>query len=135
MGTNYYLSPDPPCPCCGRSDPTRHIGKSSAGWVFALHVYPEEGIKTLKDWKPLLASGTVRDEYGRVVTLLEMFSIILDRSSGPKGPRPSGYSSWDHFLFNNGAEWGPNNLLRSRVDDRCVGQGEGTYDLFEGDFS
>ena len=41
MGTNYYLS-SKPCSCCGRKDSQRHIGKSSAGWVFALHVYPDQ---------------------------------------------------------------------------------------------
>ena len=37
MGTNYYLETDA-CDKCGRGDGPLHIGNSSAGWCFALHV-------------------------------------------------------------------------------------------------
>jgi len=53
MGTNYYLYPASPCKACGRSYEAKHIGKSSAGWCFLLHVIPEEGINDLEDWKKL----------------------------------------------------------------------------------
>ena len=42
MGTNYYLN-------------DRHIGKSSAGWYFALHIYPEENINSLDEVIPGVA--------------------------------------------------------------------------------
>ena len=42
MGTNYYLHRPRTNECehCGRADeaPPLHIGKSSSGWCFSLHV-------------------------------------------------------------------------------------------------
>lgn len=66
MGTNYYLHEAKPCPTCGHSNPPRHIGKSSAGWVFMLHVYPEEGINTYEDWyeRWTRQGAVIMDEYG-----------------------------------------------------------------------
>ena len=61
MGTNYYLHEPPTNKCehCGRQDEKEplHIGKSSVGWVFALHIIPEMGIEDLEDWIPLFNSG------------------------------------------------------------------------------
>lgn len=69
MGTNYYLKPKP-CECCGRTDEGLHIGKSSAGWCFSLHVIPEEGINGLDDWKSRFDEPGVQivNEYGEVVS-------------------------------------------------------------------
>lgn len=50
MGTNYYLHTKPDCECCGRGFEPLHIGKSSGGWCFSLHVMPEDNINTLDDW-------------------------------------------------------------------------------------
>lgn len=128
MGTNYNLIKT--CSHCKHQE-SRHIGKSSSGWVFALHVYPDEGIQDLADWA-LLWSGPnveIRDEYNQVVSPEEMLQGIIERGSD-EPPRPGfDYSS-------NYAEPGPNNLVRSKVDgSRCVGHGSGTWDLFVGDFS
>lgn len=51
MGTNYYLRlKSEICPHCGRGDEgLLHIGKSSAGWCFSLHVMNR--IQSLDDWK------------------------------------------------------------------------------------
>jgi len=58
MGTNYYLVKNerPPCPCCERTyvQERLHIGKSSGGWCFALHVIPEMGM-LLIDSNPKVA--------------------------------------------------------------------------------
>ena len=111
MGTNYYLEGKKPCPHCGRGYADLHIGKSSGGWTFALHVYPENGINTLEDWKPLLRGGKIKDEYGRDVTFTDMLATITKRSH-------------------------PQGLKRDTIDgDRCVGHGDGTYDYCTGDFS
>lgn len=48
MGTNYYYYQDV-CPHCGKPDKKLHIGKSSGGWYFSLHIIPEEKIFNLKD--------------------------------------------------------------------------------------
>jgi hypothetical protein len=71
MGTNFYLRIDP-CERCGRSDVQLHIGKSSSGWCFALHVIPEEGINCLEDWEQKWAKGKIFDEYGREISINDM---------------------------------------------------------------
>lgn len=57
MGTNYYAEYQPPCPTCGRQDPPLHIGKSSAGWCFSLHVIPELGLNDWPEWEAWLAGS------------------------------------------------------------------------------
>ena len=109
MGTNYYVEYNQ-CEHCGRND-RRHIGKSSAGWAFSLRVYPDEGINTFDDWKPIFFAGSIVDEYGNDVPAGQMIHKITNRS-WPKG------------------------LRRSKVDGwHCVGHGEGTWDYIQGDFS
>ena len=133
MGTNYYLEPKAPCECCGRSFEQLHIGKSSAGWVFALHVHPDEKINDLPDWVDKWRADGARivDEYGKVITPDEMVSIILARF----GRRDKGCWSGRDLMMNQAVD-GPYGLARSMVDGhRVVGHGLGTYDLHTGDFS
>lgn len=107
MSTNYYA--------CDLSGNRLHVGKSSAGWAFALRVYPFEGINSLQDWKQRFeATGCViKDEYERVVTPDQMMKIITDRSWGDEGPAQ---------------------LRRVRVDGKhCIGHG-GTWDVIAGEF-
>ena len=86
MGTNYYWEPSDPCPTCGHPPQKRHIGKRSSGWVFALRVYPDEGIHDLEDWLPRLLGDRdepdkqshIVDEYGRRVEPQELVEIIKD---------------------------------------------------------
>lgn len=138
MGTNYYLYKNT-CECCGRGDEERHIGKSSGGWCFALHVYPREEINNLDDWRELFATRgvSIKDEYGDTISSLAMLDIITNRSwKGDKEKTPYGYVSWEQFHRDNHSLFGPNNLLRSKIDGvHCVGHGEGTWDLIIGDFS
>lgn len=113
MGTNYYLHEKPACECCGREYEALHIGKSSGGWCFSLHVIPEVGINSLDDWRARWSAPGVhiQDEYGSRIEAAEMEAIITERSS-------------------------PYGLRRHGVDDRhCVGQGEGTWDYITGEFS
>lgn len=131
MGTNYYFYENSPCEKCGRSDEARHIGKSSAGWVFALHVYPEDGINTLDDWgiRFTKAAAIIRDEYGRDVGQSDMWTIITGRKWKDRDQSEQWYRE-------NHAEAGPHGLARTSVDGRyCVGHGEGTWDYHIGDFS
>lgn len=80
MGTNYYVY-------ITSEDATKdaeelHIGKSSSGWVFSLRVYPDQGIRTLYDWLPVLldSQNTIRDEYAHNITSAEMLRTISARS-------------------------------------------------------
>lgn len=130
MGTNYYHTPHEPCSECHRPYTPRHIGKSSAGWCFALHIYPEEGIHTLEDWKIQLQSGIVHDEYDREIPTKEMLIIITKREWHSESSKPA---SW---LLVNDAIPGPHGLVRCRIDGvHCVAHEEGTWDYFVGEFS
>jgi len=133
MGTNYYVEYDV-CPHCGRGEDEKHIGKSSAGWCFSLHVYPDEGINTLEDWEAILKDTVIKNEYGDRVPYEEMLAIIVDRHGGGKYPNPF-YNSKEAFNRENHAVDGPNNLSRHRIERHCIGHGEGTWDYIIGDFS
>ena len=112
MGTNFYLTSEP-CKYCGRTGGALHIGKSSAGWAFALRVYPEDGIANLDDWKKKFQQThcQIIDEYGHELNYDQMIEKIENRSH-------------------------PNGLNRSIVDgNRCIGNGEGTYDYYVNEFS
>lgn len=126
MGTNYYLVNS--CSKCGNEE-QRHIGKSSVGWTFALCTYPDEGIESLNDWHSFVSDGQIVDEYGNELEPWEMLLVVCVRASGQR----DGHSQ--RFLDENHAESGPNGLLRRRVEGICVGHGEGTWDLMDGEFS
>jgi hypothetical protein len=141
MGTNYYLV-GKTCPTCGHEDGRLHIGKSSGGWCFSLHVIPEESLNTLEDWVALFSApnATIADEYGNRVAPDGMLRIITERhlDTDFDAPyKPDGwYTSWEKFHAANSSEPGPNGLLRATMDGRhCVGHGEGTWDYITGEFS
>lgn len=121
MGTNYYLVQEekPPCACCRRPYVSEelHIGKSSFGWRFSLHVIPENGINSLQDWKDRLErAGTfIKNEYEEIISKEEMMAIILERGNGKWCPE--------------GRE-----LSEHPIGPYCVGNFE-TYDLIPGVFS
>lgn len=134
MGTNYYLvkGEHPPevhydHPLNGflkwgtGKPPMIHIGKSSGGWCFALHIYPELGINTLADWQVfasrLLSEGwRIENEYGEHHTLDGLWDIVKREG-------------WDEL----------SSKYPFRRHDiaygHCVGHGEGFYDYIVGDFS
>lgn len=118
MGTNYYYETagSDPCPHCGRGDDSEklHIGKSSAGWAFSLHIIPDKGINSLEDWQKLWASGgQIRNEYGEYECVEGMLSVITQRSH-PSGLRRHGDGSGGYVF---------------------VQPGEPTYDLADYEFS
>ena len=146
MGTNYYWHGNV-CAHCGRGDDRIHIGKSSGGWCFGLHVTDE--IKSLDDWRRIFWSGdgVIRDECGQEISNHDMMNIIMERAwerspeetfAAIKNVRAfrDNYKSLEHFYEVNDAVPGPNNLLRHRVDGgHCIGNGDGTWDLITGEFS
>lgn len=144
MGTNYYLIEpgSEPCPHCGTENAPRkrHIGKSSAGWCFSLHVYPEDGINDLDEWLPLFA-GEIRDEYGTLIDAFEMRKKITQRSWQQWGERQwgkhtsFGYLSEADWHEKNNSQRGPNGLARHRLSDHCIKHGAGTWDCIVGEFS
>lgn len=129
MGTNYYLVRDV-CPTCGPEGERLHIGKSSAGWCFALRVYPERDIDSLEAWKTEWAKGgVIQDEYRQRLEPWEMLLVIELRAF------QEGHWTTDR-LAENEAVAGPNGLARHEVDGRhCIGHGAGTWDLMAGEFS
>ena len=137
LGCNYYLQAEPPCPTCGRVDDERvHIGKSRAGWYFALHVIPELGINTLDDWRNLWSApgAVIRNEYGGVMSVSDMELVITVRYGRDRWDA-RGTSSEAEMHRMNHSEWGEYNLLRSLLGKGCVGHGEGPWSYFTGDFS
>lgn len=130
MGTNYYVELKPPCKCCGREYTPLHIGKSSGGWCFSVHVIPELGINNLQDWSQAWKGKRIYNEYHDDVSAEEMLDIITNRS----WIKTRQWSFSDYIM--NHAQPGPNGLVRHVVDDvYCVGHGVGTWDYITGDFS
>jgi hypothetical protein len=134
MGTNFYwIVSSERCPVCGHDESNGdglHIGKSSAGWCFSLHVYPEDRINFLKDWvdRWFLPNSMIEDEYGVQYTVYEMMDIITKRSF------PGDRRLAEEDAKRNQAEVGPNNLLRHPLGDHCIGHGEGPWDYIVGNF-
>lgn len=138
MGTNYYLYEKKPCPTCGHQDEPLHIGKSSAGWCFSLHVDEDKGINSLQDWITRWSAPdvTILDEYGDVISSTEMLNIITERKREPLWDKaPFGYPNWQKFHADNESEEGPDGMLRHRIGRFCLAHGEGSYDLMTGSFS
>jgi hypothetical protein len=131
MGTNYYLH-FKVCPHCNKPAEILHIGKSSAGWCFALHVNPEGGINDLADWiQKFNADGSkILNEYDDELGVGDMLQIITERSwNGTIVHSDSWYAQ-------NHAQLGPHGLSRHAIDGRhCIGHGFGTYDYITGEFS
>jgi hypothetical protein len=130
MGTNYYWHEKGTCEHCGRRDTGIHIGKSSAGWCFGLHVYDPKrddyDIPSLAAWEKLWnqPGSEVLNEYGETVTPERMLFIVTDRSHPDRD-----WSTPDNrdFLRSNNAAPGPNGLARHTYGN--VMAGDGTYDL------
>ena len=130
MGTNYYVRPkSAPCPTCGHDDEVEeiHIGKSSIGWVFSLHV--TDDLPDIGSWLEFLTQhpNNIFDEYDENISLARMISNIVNRYC----PRRE---VTDRMLAENQAVLGPNGLLRSKESDH-VTHGKGTWDYHKGDFS
>ena len=140
MGTNYYWHFDPDREI---ERDRLHIGKSSAGWCFSLHVIPEIKIRSLEDWVRLWdrGGGRIVDEYGGEHTRDEMLRKITRRSWATFGkpilsnPTLRGGRERTGWLHRNDAVEGPQGLARHAIGRYCLGHGNGTWDLIPGEFS
>lgn len=118
MGTNYYWHEDQ-CEHCRRTSKPIHIGKSSMGWAFSLHVGREwdDTPKDLDDWlvqfqKP---GSVIMDEYDRVITVEDMIKTITERDDY----RPSDDKPLRHHIEDR------QHCLKAFYDksyDYCIGE-------------
>lgn len=135
MGTNYYWTPaEKLCPTCGRGDAEEiHVGKSSAGWCFSLHVDPELGIRDLPDWiqRWHRKGSRIRDEYGKEISADEMWRVVMCRN-GLWENTVSDQTQDPTWYAKNGAKRGPFGLARHM---HHAEPGDGPYDRCTGDFS
>jgi len=130
MSTNYYWFANPECAPI-------HVGKSSYGWCFSLHVARTDDSQEYRDglpldldgWRALFArpGSFIRDEYGGTVTAEDMLSIITQRS------RPKWTADGD-WCDQNFASRGPNNLARLTHGHGRPGPDNETWDYCYGDF-
>lgn len=155
MGTNYYfLEPNPDYDeqdlVSSLVEPKfikTHIGKSSMGWCFSLHVYPELHIRTLENWKNFIKNYQdecyIINEYNESLTKEELYDIIENRErlqtweefeEALLNNTYLGRQTLEDFLYQNEAIKGPKNLLRHKIGNHCIGHGEGTYDYIVGYF-
>lgn len=130
MGTNYYWHQKPaPCRTCGHDEAkVIHIGKSSMGWVFMLHVDSEEGLNTLEDWQDRWTKpgSKILSEYGTLTDIEKMNDIILDRENASE---PWSVSR----MAQNQASPGPRGLYRGVFNFQP--SNDETYDLVDSEFS
>lgn len=139
MGTNYYLHKNV-CKHCEKSSEELHIGKSSSGWYFSLHIIPEENINSLDDWIVLFNVHAIKNEYGKIISTEEMLSTIRERSSPKKWDeidwvKDRFYKSESEFHTRNHSARGLNGLAKHKIDGRCIGYGYGAYSHILGEFS
>ena len=129
MSTNYYWHEKPaPCHACGHDkSKILHIGKSSMGWVFMLHIDSEESLSTLEDWQDRWAeSGSkILSEYGTLIPIDQMNDIILDREN-----TGDVWSLNEQIAYR--ATQGPNGLYRGLSN--FAPADNATYDLVTGEF-
>lgn len=92
-----------------------HIGKSSGGWRFSLHVMPEHGIHDFMDWMAMATDPEwiIMNEYLDIINYVELIQLVAYRQSSPQ-----------------------RELKYHTIDGRhCIGHGSGTWDLILGNFS
>jgi hypothetical protein len=144
MGMNYYAifpTGSTTCPTCHRPghvvEQKWHIGKSSYGWCFSLHVgSPEEPHipRSLDEWREAWKRAIrIENEDETEIPIERMEQIILAREGYSSSQEKNKDESW---FRKNQAERGPHNLARHSMaaDRHCVGHGDGTYDLITGIF-
>lgn len=155
MGTNYYAVFDEkdvlPAPACDDGPNIVHLGKSSIGWRFSLHVYPEQGIMNLLDVMSdiLFTARRIQDEYKVNYTIAEFLEIVTERERKVTYPIdiPAPLQSYIYRIHNRedlveyyrdhlGYELDDKNLIIHPIDrDHCIGNAKNrTFDFIIGQF-
>lgn len=95
MGTNYYVSVEPPCEHCGRGGENLHVGKQSFGWAFLFAAYPERMLTSAKSWREFLQATTAPlvDEYGETIDK-DRFWKMVDANKKAWTSRSAPLSAW-----------------------------------------
>lgn len=138
MGTNYYAE------FGNRIYPYKanriHIGKSSSGWAFALHLDLTKGLGTFLEWRNFYSQPQIiiRTDAGETIHPKEMTQIITARDyrnykMDPEmlGPLKAWYDV-EHGLLR--AVCGKSTNLMG--DPVCIASDpQVTFDVFVGDFS
>ena len=125
MSTNFYAHIN-----LGGPVVELHIGKSSIGWCFALHVTDE--ITSLDDWRKVWAQAfvTIVDEYGSRCEPDDMLKIVNARGGWTLNEQTGDWYDLNH------ATRGPHGLARHTYNATLPPNPEAdTYDLCSGDFS
>lgn len=141
MGTNYFLHSQK-CPHCGIEQKDKmHLGKSSVGWCFSLHVYPELELNNWQDmWQYICfcvdeQGYRIENEYGETISPEQFFSIAWNR--GSRYPYDPEWLSKE-WLSKNHAKPGPFGLVRHIIDGQhYIGNAglNAPIDYFVGEFS
>ena len=110
---------------------TLHIGKSSWGWTFSLHVIPEKGLECWRDWEEVLVgSRRIYNEEGEDVSLEELRETVLHRarklSDEDKARMEETARRYGYFLDRR--TW----LFRGNESNKGE---DGDYSMMEGEFS
>lgn len=93
MSTNFYVEADLTCNNPEHAE-TLHIGQAARGWKFLFHGVPEQGLTSWEAWQEYLATRTITDEYGRVMSLVTFAERVeRDQQGDPSRCRFSGSNS------------------------------------------
>lgn len=82
MSCEWFIEPEPPCPCCKRGFGPVRIGVSAIGWVFSFDSNDAIGLVDEASWRAHLADKVIVDEYGKRHTPSEFFAFVDQKRDG-----------------------------------------------------
>lgn len=132
MSTNYYAH---------TGDEVLHIGKSSAGWAFALRIYGADGPDNIEEWTLAIdRADKIVDEYGNEIDAgLMLKRIQYKPARAVENTPPPPYTSWASFYRENECYADHHTGLFHSVPNmrtgRYVNRGPGTFDYCRYEFS
>lgn len=75
MGCNYHVKINI-CSCCKRPEEEIHLGKSSAGWSFALQYNGGKFYTNFEEMKKWLEDKVIENEYGEKVSKEDFIKLV-----------------------------------------------------------